>query len=33
MEDEIRKVSECINRGRNYFNYMIQESMRKPNIF
>ena len=23
MEDEIRKVSECINRGRNYFNYMI----------
>ena len=23
MEDEIIKVAECINRGRNYFNYMI----------
>ena len=23
MEDEIKKVAESINRGRNYFNYMI----------
>ena len=23
MEDELIKVAECINRGRNYFNYMI----------